>query len=84
MLRGGKVLFDGKSNADQLAKVMMLFGSPSELQAKKLNPKYNWQKMPYVDAQSIYNYFHKTTPKEGIDLLLALLDYDPGRRITAI
>jgi hypothetical protein len=40
--------------------------------------------MPYVDAQSIYNYFHKTTPKEGIDLLLALLDYDPGRRITAI
>jgi len=39
--------------------------------------------MPYVDAQSIYNYFHKTTPKEAIDLLLALLDYDPGRRISA-
>jgi serine/threonine protein kinase len=63
---------------------MMLFGSPSEQQTKKLNPKYNWQKMPYVDAQSINNYFHKTTPKEAIDLLLALLDYDPGRRITAI
>jgi len=30
MLRGGKVLFEGKSNADQLAKIMMLFGSPSE------------------------------------------------------
>ena len=30
MLRGGRVLFEGKSNADQLAKVMMLFGSPSE------------------------------------------------------
>jgi hypothetical protein len=39
--------------------------------------------MPYVDASSIYSYFHKTTPKEAIDLVLALLDYDPGRRITA-
>ncbi len=30
MLKCGKVLFEGKSNADQLAKIMMLFGSPSE------------------------------------------------------
>jgi len=30
MLRCGKVLFEGKSNPDQLAKIMMLFGSPSE------------------------------------------------------
>jgi glycogen synthase kinase 3 beta len=30
MLRGGRVMFDGKSNADQLAKIMMLLGSPSE------------------------------------------------------
>ena len=30
MLRGGRVMFEGKSNADQLAKIMMLFGSPSE------------------------------------------------------
>ena len=30
MLRGGRVLFDGKSNADMLAKVMMLLGTPTE------------------------------------------------------
>ena len=30
MLRGGRVMFEGKSNADQLAKIMMLLGSPSE------------------------------------------------------
>jgi serine/threonine protein kinase len=30
MLLGGKVLFPGKNNADQLAKVMMVLGSPTE------------------------------------------------------
>lgn len=30
MLRGGRVLFDGKSNADMLAKIMMLLGTPTE------------------------------------------------------
>jgi serine/threonine protein kinase len=50
MLRAGRVLFEGKSNADQLAKIMVLFGSPSEEQAKKMNPKYNYLKMPHVDA----------------------------------
>jgi hypothetical protein len=63
---------------------MMLFGSPSEAQTKKLNPRYNFTKLPYVEASSIYNYFPASTPKEGIDLVLALLDYDPARRISAI
>ncbi len=84
MLRGGRVMFEGKSNADQLAKIMLLFGSPSEAQTKKLNPRYNFAKLPYVEASSIYNHFPASTPKEGIDLVIALLDYDPGRRITAI
>ena len=77
-------MFDGKSNADQLAKIMMLLGSPSEAQTKKLNPRYNYAKLPYVDASSIYNHFPNSTPKEAVDLVIALLDYDPGRRITAV
>ena len=84
MLRGGRVMFEGKSNADQLAKIMMLLGSPSEQQTAKLNPRYNFAKLPYADASSIYNCFPSSTPKEAIDLVLALLDYDPGRRITAV
>lgn len=39
--------------------------------------------MPYVEAQSIYNLFPKSTPKEAIDLLVNLFDYDPGQRYTA-
>ena len=62
-------MFDGKSNADQLAKIMMLLGSPTESQAKKLNPKYNYSKMPYIDGTSIEGYFPKNTPNEAIDLV---------------
>ena len=38
--------------------------------------------MPHVDAQSIYNYFPKSTPKDALDLLIGLMDYDPGMRLT--
>lgn len=62
---------------------MVLFGSPSEQQAKKLNPKYNYLKMPHVDAQPIGNYFPKSTPDSALDLLVCLMDYDPGARLTA-
>lgn len=50
MLRCGRVLFDGKSNADQLAKIMMMLGTPTESQARKMNPKYNYAKMPIDEA----------------------------------
>lgn len=83
MLRGGRVLFEGKSNADQLAKVMMLFGTPTESQAAKMNNKYNHSKMPYVDPQPITNYFPPSTPKEALDLVVSLLNYDPDQRLPA-
>lgn len=62
---------------------MMLLGTPTESQAAKLNNKYNYSKMPIVDAQPISNYFPKSTPKEAISLLLSLIDYDPGQRLSA-
>jgi hypothetical protein len=61
----------------------MAFGSPTEQQAKKMNPKYNYAKMPFVEAQSINNYFPKSAPLDGINLLLSLLDYDPSARLPA-
>ena len=49
-----------------------------------MNPRYNFTKLPYVEASSIYNHFPSSTPKEAIDLVIALLDYYPARRITAV
>ena len=39
--------------------------------------------MPYVDASNISGYFPTTTPKEAIDLMIGLLDYDPAKRLSA-
>lgn len=63
---------------------MMLLGSPTELQAKRMNPKYNYAKMPYVEPQNIGSVFPKGTSKDALSLLLCLLDYDPTQRLPAI
>lgn len=37
--------------------------------------------MPHVDSSSIYGYFPEKTPKDALDLLLGLLEYDPKKRL---
>jgi len=42
-----------------------------------MNPKYNFAKMPFVEASSLYAQFPKSIPKEAVDLLISLFEYDP-------
>ena len=43
LLRGGKVLFDGKNNTDQLIKIIKVLGTPTEEEVYKMNPKFSYQ-----------------------------------------
>lgn len=48
MLRGGKLLFEGKTNTDQLIKIIKVLGTPSELDVKRMNPTYPYKEVVKV------------------------------------
>jgi len=77
-------LFPGKTEVAQLELIFKLLGAPNE----RIWP--GWSKLPNVGTTLIpeqpYNYIEHEFPnlhQSGIDLLNAMLTYDPNRRCSA-
>eukprot|EP00347_Sterkiella_histriomuscorum_P014901 403359081 len=84
MLRGGKVLFAGDSNTDQLVKIIQAFGTPNSEQVHAMNPDYKEKNLVKIKPQDIKKLFPSTVPEEGLSLMIQLLQYDPRERLSAI
>ncbi|CDW90288.1 glycogen synthase kinase-3 beta [Stylonychia lemnae] len=84
MFRGGRVMFEGANNTDQLIKIIQLFGTPTPEQISEMNPLYPSKDMVKVKPGDINAYFSSSIPKEGIQLLQQLLIYEPSLRMRAI
>jgi len=85
-MNSGRPLFPGTSDHDQLEKIFRALGTPTEESWPTIVdlPEYksNWEK-----REAEHDFFSKqagiSEDPAGRDLLSQLLQYDPGKRITA-
>lgn len=80
----GKPLFSGVSDMDQLKKIFKIRGTPNENyypQAMSL-PEWKNENFEKYQEDPLSNYFPELE-KEGLNLLTAMLQMDPDKRISA-
>lgn len=76
-------LFRGESNVHQLALVIQTKGTPTQEETLRINPDYAQSPLPQKEALGIASRLDDDTPKEVVDLISRLLEYEPLKRITA-
>ncbi|KAI9275354.1 Pkinase-domain-containing protein [Sporodiniella umbellata] len=80
----GQPLFPGDSGVDQLVEIIKVLGTPSREQIELMNPNYEDHKFPLIKPHPMSKIFRLRTPPEAIDLMSAILQYNPLVRPTAI
>ena len=81
---GNFTLFQGSSNIHQLALILAAKGTPTREQMQHINPlwKETLQELPAM-ADFLSKVLVDETPREAIDLIGRLLEFEPQKRITA-
>lgn len=85
-MANGRPLFAGTSESDQLGKIFLLLGTPTEMDYPGIIdlPEYNPSVMPrYAKPRNGLTNLVPTLDPSGIDLLNRMLQYDPAKRISA-
>jgi kinase len=81
----GVPLFPGESGVDQLVEIIKVLGTPTREEIHSMNPNYTEFKFPFIRPSPWAKVFaSKRPPQVAIDLVAALLVYDPTRRLTAL
>ncbi|XP_063707441.1 cyclin-dependent kinase 20 [Culicoides brevitarsis] len=85
MLRGGTPLFAGSTDIEQLALVIRSLGTPSLRNWPEIQklPDYHKISFPYSKGEPWENMFPTPTMREEIELVDALIQYNPKKRLTA-
>lgn len=81
----GKTLFPGSDHIDQLTRIMMLVGKPSEALLEKMgsDEARNYiRSLPKMEKKNLQEVFKGANPL-AIDLLEKMLELDTDKRITA-
>lgn len=79
----GQPLFPGESGIDQLVEIIKVLGTPTREQIRTMNPNYMEHKFPQIKPHPFNKVFRKATP-DAIELISALLEYTPTKRLSAI
>ncbi|CEM23980.1 unnamed protein product [Vitrella brassicaformis CCMP3155] len=77
----GQPLFPGESGVDQLVEIIKVLGTPSREQLMAMNPNYTEFKFPQIKPHPWNKVFRPRTSVEALDLVNALLQYDPTARL---
>lgn len=80
----GYPLFAGESGVDQLVEIIKILGTPTKDEINMMNPNYTEMKFPQIKGCSLENMLKTRAPQEAIDLLQAMLRYNPQKRINAV
>jgi glycogen synthase kinase 3 beta len=80
MLRG-RPLFTGEDGVDQLIEIVKVLGSPSRKEGLAMNAQFQNFKFPVVEPRSWDTVFRKGTGDDALEILSALLQYDPEARV---
>lgn len=84
-MANGRPLVAGTSESDQLDRIFRLLGTPTlqDYPGIVQLPDYSPDLPPYPPPRGGLASLVPTLPPDGVDLLCAMLQYDPARRITA-
>ncbi|KAH8086272.1 Pkinase-domain-containing protein [Filobasidium floriforme] len=81
----GVPIFRGRDNTDQLNQIIRVLGTPDDRTMRKI-----MQDSPEVQGRALHRYPRQDlrgliprAPKEAIDLLEGLLEFEPSQRLTA-
>ncbi|KAI8381595.1 kinase-like domain-containing protein [Radiomyces spectabilis] len=77
-------LFPGESGIDQLVEIIKVLGTPSKEQLLAMNPNYTEHRFPQIKPHPLHKLFKSRTPPEAIEFISQLLEYAPGKRLSAI
>merc|ERR1712178_378572 len=80
----GQPIFPGESGVDQLVEIIKLLGTPSKESIQEMNPDYKEYKFPMIRPLPWEKVFRHRTPREAIDFVARLLQYDPKARPTPL
>jgi cyclin-dependent kinase len=84
-MANGRPLVAGTSEADQLDRIFRLLGTPTlhDYPGLAQLPDYSQDLPPYPPPRGGLASLVPTLPTEGVELLSAMLQFDPARRVTA-
>ncbi|KAK9819631.1 hypothetical protein WJX72_000530 [[Myrmecia] bisecta] len=77
-----QALFPGDSELQQLLHIFKLLGTPSEEVWPGVSRLKDWHEFPNWTAQDLHKVFPNLEP-EGVDLMLAMFEFDPAKRVSA-
>jgi len=81
----GFPFFKGESSTDQLVEIIKVIGTPTKAQVQAMNNEYKEFQFPKLESHPWENVFHgKKLSLETVNLIDAMLDYLPSRRIKAV
>lgn len=83
-LISGKVLFTGKSTANQIELIIELLGRPSNEEVESLGSPLAWNILANITTQKTKSFtqIFSSEGKDALDLLRKLLAFSPSQRIT--
>ena len=84
-MHNGRPLFPGTSEADQLDLIFRMLGTPSEAVYPGIAALPDYKPAAYRQCARPESLAHlvEGLPAEGVDLMQRMLQFDPGKRITA-
>ena len=84
-MHNGRPLFPGTSEADQLDLIFRLLGTPGEAVYPGIAALPDYKPAAYRQCPRPESLAHlvEGLPAEGVDLMTRMLQFDPGKRITA-
>lgn len=80
----GQPIFPGESGVDQLVEIIKILGTPSKENIQAMNPDYKEYRFPQIRPLPWEKVFRHRTPREAIDFVATLLQYDPKARPTPL
>ena len=84
-MHNGRPLFPGTSEADQLDLIFRMLGTPNEAVYPGIAALPDYKPAAYRQCARPESLAHlvEGLPAEGVDLMQRMLQFDPGKRITA-
>lgn len=79
----GHPIFPGETGVDQLVEIIKVLGTPTKEQVIAMNKAYTEFHFPSVKAYSWQKLFKTRATDSAIDLIAAMLTYEPQKRISA-
>jgi glycogen synthase kinase 3 beta len=79
-------LFPGESSVDQMISIIRVLGSPSPQEVRAMNPSpssaaFQFPSIPRADFAALFKH---RAPPDALELVQALLRYDPTQRVTPL